>query len=301
MQTFLEASDPRAEIRWWLLGGALTFVVLMAAGNMALYPLAQIKAIWSVEVVYNVFWFGVLVGQGGVVAIWLGLGRSSALIRVAGAGLIFAALGGACLVGYLLWESFEGKIVSFNDWAELGATILGIPIFIFAAAAPLWLMRLFGWEIRCADSPAAARFQFRQYSIGNLIFLTSLVAVLLGCGQQAAHLSGTDSLEFWALMLMWGLATFILSAATLIPAALLLSRYPLLGLGILTGVTATVYGVAIWYILALVNAFGGSPSSGATWAAIGLAGCPFVGFLFTICLPLVVVRKCGYRLMMGRG
>ena len=299
MQPLPQPSAALDEDRKWLLIGGVAAGVFMIAGNMALYPMAEDetdKAI--VLMIYLAVWGGVLFGQAGLTAIWLGLGRPSALVRVVGAGVAYLVFAGSYLTGYLGRESFKIEFISFDGMEQQVAAILAIPILIVTAAAPLWLLRLsFGWHIGHNSSPPA--FNSRQYSIGSLILLTTLIAVLLGSGLQACRLSEEPPLDFWLILGSWCLAAFILTATTLIPACLLLSRYPLLGFGILAGVVACLYGAVIWMIIAVSRSFGGKLSDPDLWGSIALCGCPILGYIATLVPPLVALRRGGYRLVMG--
>ena len=178
------------------------------------------------------------------------------------------------------------------------AVLLSIPILVVTAAAQLWLLRLFfGWHIQHERDPVPSHS--RQYSIGSLILLTTLIAVLLGIGLQSCRLSEQLPRDFWLILGVWCMAALILAATTLLPASLFLSRYPFLGLGILAGVAACLYGVMIWWIIQVALSFGGKLSDPDIWGFIGLCGCPILGFLGTLGLPLLVVRRSGYRLVMG--
>ena len=102
MQLIRQSTAAIDEDRKWLLIGGVAAGVFMIAGNMALYPMAEEetdKAI--VLMVYFAVWGGVLFGQAGLTAIWLGLGRPTALVRVVGAGVAYLVLAGSYLIGYL--------------------------------------------------------------------------------------------------------------------------------------------------------------------------------------------------------
>jgi len=290
--------------------------MLMSIGNLALYPVSRhedhMNVVWqergsdevarqenekTVKYVFCALWCGVMFGQAALVAVWLGLGPPGALVRVVAAAAAYLVLGGAFMAG-LLWREYTGG--DYFGTSRQAAPFFGLPIFIVTAAAPLWLLRFFfGWHIR--DESRAAPSHTRQFSIGHLMVLTALMAVLMGAAMEAYRRTEDRSLPLWLDLGRGWAATLVLSTAMLIPAALLLSRHLLLGIGIIMVVTAGILGVVIWFILAFIKAFGSSPSDAETWAVIGFAACPFFGFLVTLCLPLVAVRLCGYRLVMDEG
>lgn len=277
----------------WLLNGAVVYVMAMGAGNLFVFLMTRGHS--TAGDICGTMWLGTILSQAGLVAMWLALGKPGALLRLAGAAVAIPVLAGPFLVGYL-WHEVMADHDQFNTLVSI---VLTVPLFLAAATAPLWLLRVFlGWHVSDSESPPAGT-KLRQFSIRSLISLTTSVAVLLGCGVQAGRLAAGDPLDYWFAISGWSLAFFILSTATLIPCVLLLSRYPLIGIGFLAVVMATLYGIVVWFYLALVRAIG-APSGVDYWAIFGLSGCPFVGFLAALCLPLAAVRGFGYRLVMGR-
>jgi hypothetical protein len=244
-------------------------------------------------------WEGVVFGQVGLAAIWLALGRPRALVRIYGAGAAFVSLGGAYLIGYLWRESFDDALTRFEGLPQQIEAILLVPIFTFSAAAPLWLLRLFlGWQIRQESSRAASNS--RQYSISGLVLLTTLVAALLGVAVQACRINLTPPGEFWLGLFGWSLGLSLLSVLLLLPAALLTSRHPILGAALLCIFTLILYTILACYTLAILRAFGGgTPALIEDVRVIAFIGCPFLGLLVTLCVPLAAVRWLGYRLVMG--
>ncbi|MFN0019014.1 MAG: hypothetical protein ACKVP0_12190 [Pirellulaceae bacterium] len=299
MRPLPQTPAPFQEDRKWLLIGAVAAGIFVIAGNLAHYPLTEEQSDQATVLrIYLAVWGGVLFGQVGLTAIWLGLGRPSALVRVVGAGVAYVVFAGSYLTGYLVRESFKIEFISFDGMEQHLAVILSIPILIVTAASPLWLLRLFfGWHIQ--HQRVAVPRDSRQYSIGSLILLTTLIAVLLGIGLQACRLSEEQPRDFCLILGAWCLSALILAATTLLPASLFLSQYPLLGLGILAGVAACLYGVVIWWIIQIALSFGGKLSDPDIWGFLGLCGCPILGFLVTLGLPLVAMRRCGYRLVIG--
>ena len=296
MEFLSQLPENAAERRLWLLNAIIVVGMIMGAGNLALYPVTREQTIPGN--VYGFLWVGTIFGQAGLVAVWLALGQPGPLLRLAVAGAAFLVLAGAFLTGYFYRESLEDTF-SFDGIAQLASAVLTLPIFLAAATAPLWLLRVYlGWHIRDGNSPPAAT-NFRQYSIRSLIMLTTLVAVLLGAGLQANRLAGGDPLGYWFSIFGLSLAILIVSAATLIPAALLLSRYPLVGFCVLTGVATGIFVLTVLFVLSIIRSFGGSLASAEIWGTIGLFACPLLGFLVTLCLPLCALRRYGYRLVTG--
>lgn len=287
----LPAND---EDRRWLLVGAMAAGCFLMVGNGAQYSLA-IGDTTSGNIVAAV-WGVVMLGQAALAALWLGIGTLGALTRTASTVAAYLLLAGAFVFGVLIHHFNDVQFPDFSNW--LGAPLLGIPIFIAAAAAPLWLLRLLlGCLVQREGSVPAMRA--RQFSIGQLMVLTTLVAVLLGAGIQACRLSKEPPLEFWLMMGGWSIAVFVLSSAVLIPAVIVLSRFWRLGLGILAIVTSAIYGLVVWFFLALASLFGNSPDQRQIWTIVGMCACPFSVFLLTLLLPILGLRRCGYRLVMG--
>lgn len=277
----------------WLLAGEIAAGCFLMIGNAAQYSFA-ISDTTSGNIAAAV-WGGVMLGQTALAALWLGLGPAGTFTRVASTVAAYLLLAGMFLVGVLSNKFGDDAFDDFNTM--LAAPLLGIPLFIAAVAAPLWLLRLLlGCQVRREGSAAETRA--RQFTIGQLMTLTTFIAVLLGAGIQSCRLSEEPPVEFWLMMGGWSLAFFFLSSVILFPAALLLSRFWRLGLGILSLATAIVYGLVVWFFLALASLFGNSPDQRQIWTIVGMCACPFAGFLLTLLLPILGIRKCGYRLAM---
>ena len=142
-----------------------------------------------------------------------------------------------------------------------------------------------------------ARLRVHQFSIGDLMVVTTLIAVLLGGGLVCFRVEMVP-LEVWQVLGGCWVASFILGAAVPIPAVLLLSRYPLRAFGALIVIAVGIHTLAAWLILAFPRAFGGTQTSFHTGPTLGVAAGVFLGFLLTLCLPLWAVRQFGYRLAM---
>lgn len=281
--------------RRWLLLGAVAAGVFMIAGNLAFYPMAREGS--DIASIFVAFWIGVLLGQAGLGIIWLCFGPPAAWIRVVGAGMAYLALGGAGLIGLLARESF-GLEVTFSSVQQEVSALLDFPILLASAGIPLGLLRLcWGWSIQQEGSPAKSNPG--QFSLGNLLLLTTLNAVLLGMGQLADRISRTESVEFWGFMMIGSLAFMLLGVAVLLPASLLMSRYSLWGGIGLCCSTLFLFGCGAFFMVGLAGMYGGTPSVLEIGQFFGIAACSYLGFLVTICLPLLVLRRYGYRLMMG--
>ncbi len=278
--------------RWLSLLG-ISFGTILALGNLAFYPAGE--GLGKVGAVFTAVWFGVFLGQAGLGVIWLGLGKAKELFRLATAGVAYLAAVATWLAGLLGWKLVHGSGVS--NWTELAEPLLVLPLCIMSAVVPLWLLRLFaGWCIHHAGSPPNPH-SIRQFSISSLILLTTLVALLLGLGQQVARLEAKEPLEFWMSMVGVFLLAMVASAATLVPAVVLLTRFPALS-GIVVVVLGIVYFVVASLFAAVFAAIGKKALTAEELAGIyGMTSCPFIGFLFTLFLPLAVLRWCGYRLV----
>lgn len=277
----------------WLRLPMISLGILLALGNLAFYPAGE--GLGKGGVIFTAVWFGVLVGQAGLGAIWLGLGNAKELFRLATAGGAYLAAVAMWLAGLLGWQLADD--FDSSKWAELAVPLLVLPLCIMSAAVPLWLLRLFaGWCIHHEGSPPNP-LSIRQFSISNLMLLTTLVALLLGLGQQVARLEAKEPLEFWMSMGGVFLAAMIASAATLVPAVAALTRFPALS-GIVVVVLGIVYFVVASLFAALLAAIGKRTLPTDELAGIyGMTSCPFIGFLSTLFLPLLVLRWRGYRLV----
>lgn len=267
--------------------------IALAAGNIALYPI--VSELEKVGFVFVAVWYGALIGQAALVAIWLAVGNAKELVRLATAGIAYGAGAMTLLAGFFFWEGPNG--MQSANWSELASPFLIFPLGIIAAAFPLWLLRLFaGWCIHHRQAPPNSR-SIRQYSIRSLILLTTLVALMLGLGQQVARLENKGPLESWMPMGVVFLAAMIWSGATLIPAVVLLTRFPALaGLGLIA--PSIAYFAAASLLVSLNIAFGGKPPTNQElWGIYGIASCPFLGYLVALFLPLAILRWAGYRLV----
>lgn len=245
---------PIDEDRRWLLVGAMAAGCFLMVGNAAQYWFA-ISDTTSGKIVAAV-WGGVMLGQTALAALWLGLGPAGTFTRVASTVAAYLLLASMFLVGVLSNKFGDDIFDDFN--IMFVAPLLGIPLFIAAAAAPLWLLRLLlGCRVRREGSAAETRA--RQFTIGQLMALTTFIAVLLGAGIQSCRLSEEPPVEFWLMMGGWSLAFFLLSSVILFSAALLLSRLWRWGLGILALATAIVYGLVTCLFLTLATLFGNVP------------------------------------------
>ncbi len=224
---------------------------IIAVGNVAYYPLLKTESRFGF--IFIAIWFGVFVGQAGLGAIWLALGNANELFRLATAGGAYAAVAAMCFAGFFGWEGPNG--IQSANWSELASSLLVLPMYLMAAAAPLWLLRILaGWCIHHPSSPPT-RLSIRQFSISSLILLTTIVALMLGLGQQAARLDANEPLDFWMSMVGVFLVAMVASATTLVPAAVLLTRFPALS-GIVVVVLAIVYLVVASTFAALLTAIG---------------------------------------------
>ena len=95
------------------------------------------------------------------------------------------------------------------------------------------------------------------------------------------------------------LAFMLLGAIALLPASLLMTRYSLWG-GIGLGCSILLmYSCSVFFLVQLSGMYGGVPSGLDIAKFFGIAACSYLGFLITLCLPFMLLRRCGYRLVMG--
>jgi hypothetical protein len=264
-------------------------------GNAALYPLLreQIPA----TTVFALAWIGVIFAQIGLGGIWLALGRPGALVRIVLAGGALLILVSSYLAGFLWRESYDGRPSSFQQQLEI---VPLIPLVASTAAIPLWILRMFfGWEIRRMTSVPVPAPPPRQYSIGGLLVLTSLIASLLAAALQAQRFMRMESLEFWLAVGACCLGTLVISAVTLIPSAISVS-HPFKGLGLLMGVAAILGVCLALFVLIALQSLGGSLRREEIYWTLGGVTALLNGFVLTLGVSLYAVRSCGYRLMMGR-
>src|SRR6185436_2553730 len=209
------------ESRWWLWGGTAALGAVIAAGNMALPLLAHESTVRDnkAAIIYCAFWAGVIVAQIGLAAVWLALGRPAAITRMTLAVGAYLVLAGAVLAGVCAREMQKDEPIQFWDMSEDMSALLVIPSLVAVAATPLWLLRLiFGWHIRHVSAPPAV-FS-RQYSIGSMLTLTTLAAVLLGSLQWARYLfpqAQFNPVWFWLMCGGCALGAFFISLVTLLP------------------------------------------------------------------------------------
>src|SRR5947207_3276745 len=125
------------ESRWWLWGGTAALGFLMAAGNMALPPLAHEGATRDnkAAILYCAFWAGVVVAQIGLAGIWLALGRPTAITRMTLVGVAYLVLSGAVLVGVWTREMQEDESIRFWKISEDLMPLLLVPSLVAVAAA----------------------------------------------------------------------------------------------------------------------------------------------------------------------
>lgn len=295
MQPLPQEPSPFAEDRKWLLLGVLATWIFMIAGNLAYYPMAGEGT--TVTSIFVAVWVGVLFGQAGIGIIWLSFGPPTAWIRVVGAGMAYLTLAGAGLTG-LLAREFLGFEVTPSSVQQQISALLDFPILLVSAGIPLGLLRLLlGWQIQREGTPVKSNP--RQFSLGNLLLFTTLIAALLAMAQQADRLSKTDSGDFWGFLLVGSLAFMLLGAAALLPASLLMTRYSLWGGIGLACFILLMYASSVYVMIQLSGIYGGVPSRLEIAKFFGIAACSYLGFLATLCLPLLVARRCGYRLVMG--
>ena len=290
MQPLPQTPVPFHEDRKWLLIGAVAASIFMIVGNLAFYPMARERT--DVAAIFVAVWIGVLFGQAGIGVIWLILGPTVVWIRVVIAGMAYFTLAGAGLIGLLA----SGTTPSSAQ--QQVSALLDFPILLASAGIPLGLLRLFfGWQIQWDGNPTKSNP--RQFSLGNLLMMTTLIAALLGMAQQANSLSRMDLAQFWISMLVGSLAFMLLGAIALLPASLLMTRYSLWG-GIGLGCfTLFMYACSVYIMIQLSEMYGGVPSALEIAKFFGIVACSYLGFLVTLCLPLVVACRCGYRLVTG--
>jgi len=212
-------------------------------------------------------------------------------------------LSGAVLAGVWTREMQEDESIRFWKISEDLMPLLLVPSLVAVAAAPLWFLRLiFGWHIRHVSAPPAV-FS-RQYSIGSMLTLTTLAAVLLGSLQWARmlfHSRAGDPVWFWLMCGGCAFGALVLSVVTVWPAALGLSRNPIWGFGILGVLVMGCLVLLTLYFLVALNNLGGNVRLDEVLLVVGITCSPLLSYFASLSLPLWGVRLCGYRLVMGRG
>jgi hypothetical protein len=230
-------------------------------------------------------WLALAVSQIALVAIWVGLGRTVVVVRIAALAATAVAWG-AFSLGPLLF----GYGTVHRVQMELTVRFLcqGLAICFALLVARRCGLRLSG----SADTPGVTvppgRFQF---SIANMLSWTTSVAVILGLSRYM----GTTFP--WAVLAGEHFPWLLIGELCLGEAALVLA--------VLWGALGT--GQFGWRAVAMLGVFLGVLLLHAPWA--GLAHTASLTDYCQLCfleallifVPLLVFRVAGYRLIVGRG
>jgi hypothetical protein len=219
---------------------------------------------------------GLVVGQAGLLALWAIFSRGRRWPRCCG------AVGGALLV--------SGELIAVvDDWGRarefIGIAIwIGAPMFVVSVCA--LLLRRRGVEVVGVDElvPNAMR-EGVQFSIGQILWLTSLIGLLLAITRALRGLGSVESTV--SAMLVAALIGILFGGQTLA------SLWAGLGLG-RPGLRSVLPLTLAAASAALIHLSSNDPSY-RHWVYIGTTEWQTAVVLLT----LFVVRRAGYRMVRG--
>ena len=232
---------------------------------------------------------GAFAGQAGLLAVWAVFGPGSLLVRSLMVTSVGMLLGCATVFGALLAGAppaeFRGIIPS----------IAIMPLLFLAVQSPVWLLRLAvgGRIVLRGMEETASPANPRQFSIGDLLVTTTLVAICLGLAQLAMPAVGYAGQPgggpFWSVLLIACGIVAVWSLLGVVPSvwAALVARNP----GPAVGVVGLLAVLLTFLASVTLRALSGGPLGGTLFLMLFLFQFGTMGVLLSALLP---VRYGGY-------
>lgn len=243
---------------------------------------------------WGAFWvylsMGGMCAQLGLLTIWGAIGLGKAWQRQ----LVVLALG-------LFWIASWGAGQSLvrNSFSRVNVhdiyPVLGFPLLLLATQLPLWIFRIFGrWRIVDELVPLSLP---PQMSIAGILGAMTFIGAALALARLGMQLAvGHDQSEWWIVLSLICAASAAICFFVLVPTctlALRLNWKQGLGLTLLYLLAVALIAIIITYSFTGMRR--GRPF-GSAFAAIAMV----FGFVVTLLLPLVLLRRAGYRLRWGK-
>ena len=128
--------------------------------------------------------YGVILGQLGLLSIWAVFGPSSALVRLPLTTMVGMFLV-ACFVG-----GFAAAVGTRDLPGEAALVLLFVPLILLSAQLPLWVLKLVtgGRIVRVDTKTGQMPTVQRQFGIGHLMAATVVVALAFGLASSGMRL-----------------------------------------------------------------------------------------------------------------
>ncbi len=240
------------------------------------------------------FWIGaVLFGQPLLLAVWAGLsGRRLAVRWPQAIGLA------ACLELVVLWASQRHRD-AYSIGLEYMVVTVGV-VVVFGALLGIVRLR-YGWRIVLGRDAQGAATTHGQFSLGQLMLWTAVVAGVLALGRwMTPEGPGASDWSKAGLMLLNALVVGMVSLPLVTCCVGAVLRKSDREWFIVWAVGAAVIALAALVIVMMVVAWIFDSSAGdAGVEGAALAGLAGAGMIVTLVAGLVVLRLCGYRLVRG--
>ncbi len=276
---------------WSPIGLLSTIAVVFALGNVAIAPMMGEISPRSWAAVFIHIAIGAIMAQCGLVTLLGAFAMFPVFERQTFGFLATVFFFGFWTVGCAT-ASYYGTLLDEVMWK----TGMCIPLIYLSIQAPMWMMRIvFRWRIRTVAELDESQTQFDvdgPMTISQMMVSTALVAVSFALVRIAAD---EDSAGFWFIILVMAASTAGISFVAVIPALLLLRVQSLLN-GI--HVLSLYYSTAIATTL-LILCIAMQPHGLDVWGVFG-ASLILATFGTCIVVPILIVRRAGYRLCWGR-
>lgn len=285
-----KSNPPGGWQRWGYVGIGLIFLL----GNLGIVPLFSI---WTEENDSDairrtllLLWTSALVVQTGLLAIYGVWGTSPFYARLL--KIIFAEvlLVLALWLGLLLTELSQIEAMNPGLRRERLAIIFLPPVVMLLSQIPLWFAKLcLGWRlIRLGTKEPAYRWS--QFSIGDLMGATLVVAILISCNHWFVVFSGDEESHVTYILRGWRNAILVATFFITLPAVWGVFRPQTLNAGL---PYLAVYCIACNSLALLLTMQFGIKS-----IAISLTSLTIIPL--GLLVPLLIARSQGYRLIWGR-
>jgi len=278
-----------------LAGGFSALVVGAGVINLLAMPLMRASdAPDRAGAVLAAIVAGVILGEVGVLTLWLVWGPGSFLRRLvvhwlAGLGLFLALA-----IGFVIASA--GGPPAEAIFEVLGTALCSLPLISLAAQLPLWPLRTyFGWRIEPAISDQPDDVP-QPLAIRDLLLATVVTAVSLACLRLTPRDAGQPDQMFWLEWCVGVLSIAGISTASLIPILVFTLRsYD-------TTAAITWLGgyivLAVFIVVAALAASFGRMLPAEVYFVFAMTVSSCVGAL---AIPLLMVRARGYRLTFPPG
>ena len=274
------------------------FVVgaIFTACSFAIAPLEKFVRPGDGEAVLLFACLGSVGAAAALLAIIAVLGPGPYWLRIPlsfGAGLLLVGWG---LFGEVVASFGEVYSLDASDGGQLASLLLCLPLFFLVIQSPLWLARLLlRWELSVPD-PAGVLAPPPRSTIRGMLIAMAVVGLSLAGARLGGQLNipvGRAEEDFWIQMMI---VLAVCSGASLFSTLPILTA-TLRTRSVFLAVTIVAIYAAAWLVAILVVM---NSIDSVDETEIAYMTALMLSFAAALTVPLLMVRRLGFRLRWGR-